>query len=112
MHLLVLEAWPERAGQMVGLERRRADCYTIHPAPVVFPHRYYLYFFPGLLVRLLRIRPDVLHVNEEAHRFLPFLILLLRPLLERLWGRQEPVLLYAEQNIVKRYQPPFRWFER
>jgi glycosyltransferase involved in cell wall biosynthesis len=112
MHLLVPEAWPERAGQMVALERRRAECYTIHPAPVLFPHHYYLYFFPGLLIRLLRIRPDVLHVYEEAHSFLPFLILLLRPLLERVWGRRVPVLLYAAQNIVKRYPPPFRWFER
>jgi glycosyltransferase involved in cell wall biosynthesis len=112
MHLLVPEAWPERAGQMVALEQRHAECYTIHPAPVLFPHHYYLYFFPGLLVRLLRIRPDVLHVYEEAHSFLPFLILLLRPLLECLWGRHVPVLLYAAQNIVKRYPPPFRWFER
>jgi len=39
------------------------------------------------------------------------LVLLLRPLLERLWGRPLPVLLYAAQNIVKRYPLPFRWCE-
>jgi glycosyltransferase involved in cell wall biosynthesis len=42
---------------------------------------------------------------------LPALILLLRPLLARLWRRPVPVILYAAQNIVKRYPWPFRWFE-
>ncbi|HMA33136.1 MAG TPA: glycosyltransferase family 4 protein [Chloroflexia bacterium] len=111
MHLLVPEAWPERAGQMVALERRTAPSYRIHPAGVLFPRHYYIYLFPNLLAHLWRIRPDILHVYEEAHSLLPFLILLLRPLLARCWGRRLPVILYAAQNIVKRYPLPFRWFE-
>ncbi len=111
MHLLVPTAWPERAGQMVRLERRSAPDYAIHAGRVLFPHHYYAYFFPGLLGYLLRIRPGVLHVYEEAHSLLPFLVLLMRPLLERLWRRRVPVVLYAAQNIVKRYPLPFRWFE-
>src|SRR5689334_19597227 len=64
MHLLVPTAWPERAGEMVRLERRRAPAYTIHAAPVLFPHHYYIYLFPGLLRHLLRTRPHILHVYE------------------------------------------------
>ncbi|HUS16960.1 MAG TPA: glycosyltransferase family 4 protein [Chloroflexia bacterium] len=112
MHLLVPTAWPERAGTMVPLERRSAPGYAIHPARVLFPHHYYVYFFPNVLWHLLRVRPNILHVYEEAHSFLPFLILLLRPLLGRLWGRRVPVILYAAQNVVKRYPWPFRAFER
>jgi glycosyltransferase involved in cell wall biosynthesis len=112
MHLLVPPAWPERPGPLVRLERGHDPAYTIHSAPVLFPHHYYVYLFPGLLGHLLRIRPHVLHVYEEAHSLLAFAILALRPLLERHWGRRVPVILYAAQNIVKRYPLPFRLFEQ
>jgi glycosyltransferase involved in cell wall biosynthesis len=109
MHLLVPRRWPERGGQMTPLERRRGPPgVTIHPARTLFTGFYYIYLFPGLLGTLLRLRPDVLHVYEEAHSLLPALILLLRPWLERLWGRPVPVILYAAQNIVKTYPWPFR----
>lgn len=111
MHLLVPKAWPERAGHMVDLERRRADTYTIHPARVIFPYHYYIYLYPGLLSHLLRLRPAVLHVYEEAHSLLAAVILGLRPWLEQHWGRRVPVILYAAQNIVKRYPWPFRGLE-
>ncbi len=111
MHLLVPEAWPERAGEMVALEPGPPAGYAIHPRPVLFSHHYYVYLIPGLLRALGRLRPDILHVYEEPHSLLAFLILLLRPALERAWGRPLPVLLYAAQNVVKRYPPPFRWFE-
>ena len=112
VHLLVPTAWPERAGQSVALERRTAPDYAIHAGSVWFPQHYYIYLFPGLLGTLLRVRPAVLHVYEEPHSLLPALILAVRPLLERWWGRRVPVILYAAQNIVKRYPPPFCWFEQ
>jgi glycosyltransferase involved in cell wall biosynthesis len=112
LHLLVPTAWPERGGRMTPLERTHAPGYAIHARRVWFPRHYYGYLFPGLLGVLWRVRPAVLHVYEEAHSLLPFLILLLRPLLALLWRRPLPVILYAAQNIVKRYPPPFRWFER
>jgi glycosyltransferase involved in cell wall biosynthesis len=112
MHLLVPHHWPERAGQPTPLERRSGPPgVTIHPARTWFTGWYYIYLFPGLLITLLRLRPDVLHVYEEAHSLLPALILLLRPLLARLWRRPVPVILYAAQNIVKRYPWPFRGCE-
>jgi glycosyltransferase involved in cell wall biosynthesis len=109
VHLLVPRRWPERGGQMTPLERRRGPPgVTIHPARTWFTGFYYIYLFPGLLHTLLRLRPDVLHVYEEAHSLLPALILALRPWLERRWGRRVPVILYAAQNIVKQYPWPFR----
>ena len=108
VHLLVPRRWPERGGQMTPLERRTGPPgVTIHPARTWFTGFYYIYLFPGLLGTLLRLRPDVLHVYEEAHSLLPALILLLRPWLERLWGRRVPVILYAAQNVVKPYPWPF-----
>ena len=109
VHLLVPRHWPERGGQMTPLERRHGPPgVTIHPARTWFTGFYYIYLFPGLLGTLLWLRPDVLHVYEEAHSLLPALILALRPWLERRWGRRVPVILYAAQNIVKQYPWPFR----
>src|SRR5436190_18551946 len=76
LHLLVPTAWPERAGQMVALERRAAPDYAIHPARVLFPRHYYIYLFPNLLAHLARIQPHILHVYEEPHSLLAGLLLL------------------------------------
>jgi glycosyltransferase involved in cell wall biosynthesis len=111
MRLLAPTAWPERGDTMLALERTRAPNYTIEAGRVLFARHYYLYLFPDLLGRLLRARPDIIYLYEEAHTLIAFLTLLLRPALERRWGRRVPVLLYAAQNIVKRYPPPFRFFE-
>ena len=112
VHLLVPERWPERGSQMTALERRCGPPgVTIHPGRTWLTGRYYLYLFPNLLSVLWRVRPDVLHVYEEAHSLLPALVLLVRPWLARLWGRPLPVILYAAQNVVKRYPWPFRWWE-
>jgi glycosyltransferase involved in cell wall biosynthesis len=64
--------------------------------------------FPSLLYQLLRYRPDIIYCYEEAHTFIAAAVLFLR----RVFLPESRVLLYAAQNIKKRYPIPFRLFER
>ncbi len=68
----------------------------------------YLFFFnPFQVSRLLRDGPfDVVHIWEEPYVFAGFQIS------EAVHRRGLPFCFHTNQNIVKRYPPPFRYFER
>jgi glycosyltransferase involved in cell wall biosynthesis len=106
--LLTPKRWPERAGQMVEAEPSEDSGYQLVIARTVFTGFYYIYFFPSLLYQLLRYRPDIIYCYEEAHAFMAACTLLLR----RIFLPESGVILYAAQNIKKRYPIPFRLFER
>ncbi|MDQ6695565.1 MAG: glycosyltransferase, partial [Chloroflexota bacterium] len=104
---LVPRRWPERAGQMVEAEKPCLTNYRLVKARAFFTGFYYIYFYPSLLFQLLRYRPQVIYCYEEAHTFIAALVLGLR----RLFLPRSRVLLYAAQNIKKRYPLPFRLCE-
>jgi glycosyltransferase involved in cell wall biosynthesis len=106
--LLTPKRWPERAGQMVHTEPSDDSGYRLVTARTLFTGLYYLYIFPSLLYQLLRYRPDVIYCYEESHTLIAACVLLLR----RIFLPESKVLLYAAQNIKKRYPIPFRLFER
>lgn len=107
--LLIPRRWPERAGQWVPAEPSPPGSgYRVLTGWTTLTGLYYLYYFPGLVFRLLRMRPDVVYCYEEAHTLLAAAVLLIL----RLFMPRTRVLLYAAQNIVKRYPWPFRMFER
>ena len=110
--LLIPKRWPERAGQMVHAEPDCADSsitnYRVIEARTLFTGFYYVYLFPSLLYQLLKYRPQIIYCYEEAHTLMSALVLLIR----RVYLPESKVLLYAAQNIKKRYPLPFRLFER
>ncbi len=108
MTLLVPRRWPERAGRTVHAEDPGDRDYRLVKATTLFTGFYYIYFFPSLLYQLLRYRPDVIYCYEEAHTLLAACLLVLR----LIFLPHSQVLLYAAQNIKKRYPLPFRLFER
>jgi glycosyltransferase involved in cell wall biosynthesis len=108
LSLLVPRRWPERAGQMVHAEDPPGGNYHLIKAHTAFTGLYYIYFFPGLLGQVLRYRPDVIYCYEEPHTLLAACVLAIR----RRFLPGSRVLLYAAQNIKKRYPPPFTLFER
>ncbi len=105
--LLIPRRWPERAGQMVEAEPSYAESYRVIMARTLFTGLYYIYLFPSLLYQLLRYRPDIIYCYEEAHTLIAASVLFLR----RIFLPESRVLLYAAQNIKKRYPLPFRLFE-
>jgi glycosyltransferase involved in cell wall biosynthesis len=107
--LLIPRRWPERSGQWVQAEPSPpGSSYRVVTGRTTLTGLYYLYYFPGLLFRLRHTRPAIVYCYEEAHTLLAAAVLLMR----RLFLPGTKVLLYAAQNIVKRYPWPFRAFER
>ncbi|MGA7730591.1 MAG: glycosyltransferase [Chloroflexia bacterium] len=111
--LLSPRRWPERAGQMVHAESdppevAAASNYRHITARTLFTGFYYIYLFPSLLYQLLKYRPQIIYCYEEAHTLIAALTLLFR----RIFLPDSKVLLYAAQNIKKRYPFLFRLCER
>jgi glycosyltransferase involved in cell wall biosynthesis len=93
---------------MVHVEPSDDSSYRVVAARTLFTGFYYIYIFPSLLYHLLRYRPDIIYCYEEAHTLIAAAVLFLR----RVFLPESRVLLYAAQNIKKRYPVPFRSFER
>lgn len=67
--LLIPRRWPERAGQMVRAEPSPPGSgYHVLTGWTTLTGLYFLYYFPGLLFRLRRLRPEIVYCYEEADR--------------------------------------------
>ena len=103
--VLVPPAWRDRRGSQ-PLERVHVDGYTLLESPVRLNGNYHLHHYPALSDELRRIRPHVLHMDEEPYNWATWLGL-------RVSQRQDiPALFFTWQNIDRRYPMPFRRFEQ
>ena len=116
---LTVFAPPAWAGQ--PLERAHLAGYTLRELPVRFNGNFHLHYYPTLARELAAARPDVFHIDEEPYNLATFLALRLPlrlplPSGERAGVRggstQPKSLFFTWQNLLRRYPPPFRWFER
>ena len=104
--LVAPHRWNE-GGRDVALDAGPGD--QVHAVRTYGRHPFRFAYDPIGLWRALRASPvDVLDVHEEPASLATFEVLVLA----RLAGVQAPVCLYSAQNLLKRYPPPFRWFER
>ncbi|MFH1539861.1 MAG: glycosyltransferase [bacterium] len=96
---------------MVALEKTHDPRYDIvrgRPLlSLVFGKRYFQ-FYPFMSRLLLRVRPDVIDLHEEPWSLVAFHTILLRNQLLP----EAKVIIETEQNIFKRFPPPFSQFER
>jgi len=99
--------WNE-GGAMVDLDAGPDEDIIVVPTLGRHPFRFSAH--PWSLFRALRAHRsiDVLDVHEEPAA----LATIETMLLARLAGCRAPVVCYSAQNLLKRYPPPFRWFER
>lgn len=92
-------------GREQQLERAHTEGYELIVEPIRWNGNFHLFYFPGLGRRLSRLRPDILHIDEEPYNLATFLA-------TRLALRQGArPLFFTWQNIYRRYPPPFRWLE-
>ena len=75
-------------------------------APLVFSGQYHLHFYPTAGALLRRLRPDVLHVDEEPYNLATWQLLRIG---QALGARG---LFFTWQNLSRRYPWPFRHFEQ
>ena len=102
---LVPPSWHDRRGRTT-LETGPAGRYRVQSIPLWLNGNYHLHFYPTLYGTLNRLQPDLLHVDEEPYNLATWQALA--------WARHHrvPSCFFTWQNLLRRYPPPFRWFER
>ncbi len=103
--VLVPAYWRDRRGTQM-LERAHTRGYTLRTVPLVWNGSYHLHFYPTLPRELARLRPQVVHMDEEPYNLATWLGVRAA---QRIGARP---LFFTWQNLLRRYPPPFRWFER
>jgi glycosyltransferase involved in cell wall biosynthesis len=88
------------------LERRFTEGYRLEALPIALNGRHHLHFYPALGRALRRLRPDVLHVDEESFNLATFLAM------RAGLAVGARCCFYNWANIDRRYPPPFSLFER
>lgn len=88
------------------LERAHTTGYEMRVAPVLLNGQHHLHFYPGLGRLLRRMRPDILHMDEEPYNLATWHALRAG---EAAGARG---LFFSWQNLSRRYPWPFRRFEQ
>jgi glycosyltransferase involved in cell wall biosynthesis len=93
-------------GARLELERAHLAGYRLVVLPIRWNGHFHLFHFVGLRACLERLRPDIVHVDEEPYNLATGLALRVAA---RLGARR---LFFTWQNLLRRYPPPFGLWER
>jgi len=107
VELMVLTppSWRDRRGTQAA-ERLHTVGYELRTIPILFNGAYHMHFYPTLVKELRDLKPEVVHVDEEPYN----LATLLGVRAARTVGAKP--IFFTWQNLLRRYPPPFNWFER
>jgi glycosyltransferase involved in cell wall biosynthesis len=103
--VVVPPEWRDRRSH-IRLERAHTAGYELVVAPLRFAGQYHLHFYPTLGAILKRIRPDIVHMDEEPYNLATWHGLRLA---EAAGARG---IFFTWQNLNRRYPWPFRAFEQ
>ncbi len=97
--------WDEET-RRVRLERAYTAGYELVVAPIALSGRFHLHFYPGLHRLFARLRPQVVHADEEPYNLATMQMIGL--------GRRQGArtLFFSWQNLYRRYPFPFSVIER
>lgn len=107
VELIVLTppSWRDRRGTQTA-ERLHTVGYELRTIPILFNGAYHMHLYPTLVKELRELKPEVVHVDEEPYN----LATLLGVRAARAVGAKP--IFFTWQNLLRRYPPPFNWFER
>jgi glycosyltransferase involved in cell wall biosynthesis len=103
--VIVPPYWLDERGRLV-LERQHTTGYDLLVERMVFNGQFHLHFYPGLGSQIRRLRPDLVHIDEEPYNLATAHALWLA---SRAGARS---LFFSWQNLLRRYPLPFRLLER
>lgn len=111
--VVVPARWRED-GIDLPLDRAHTAGYELVALPVFLPGRFHLHAYRGLDDLIGRVRPDLVHIDEEAYNFAAYQALrAARGARPSGAARAYPrTLFFTWQNLRRRYPPPFSIFER
>jgi glycosyltransferase involved in cell wall biosynthesis len=97
--------WRDERG-VTQLERQHTEGYSLVVEKMALNGNFHLHFYPGLSKQIRRVRPDLVHMDEEPYNLATAHALWLA----RRAGSKS--LFFSWQNIQRRYPLPFRLLER
>jgi glycosyltransferase involved in cell wall biosynthesis len=104
--VVVPPTWDEPRAAQVRYENGPTPGYRVIQTPIWHNGHHHTHWYPkfGAIVRA--IRPDVVHVDEEAFNFATYTAL------RAAHAVGAKTCFYNYANIERRYPPPFGWFEQ
>lgn len=104
LHVAVPPSWRDERGEQ-QLELTHLDGYQLWRLPLLFNGSFHFHLYPGLGRLLDRVRPDILHMDEEPYNLATAHAAWLAA------RRRLPFVFFTWQNLMRHYPPPFAWFE-
>jgi glycosyltransferase involved in cell wall biosynthesis len=104
--VIVPPLWRSPGGAITHLERAHVTGYDLLVEPMALNGNFHLHFYPRLARHLARIRPHVVHIDEEPYN----LATLQATWLARRYGAR--ALFFSWQNLNRRYPFPFNVIEQ
>jgi glycosyltransferase involved in cell wall biosynthesis len=96
-----------RDGQRIlPLERAYTSGYELHVLPMVFNGNFHVHFYRGLDALVRSFRPQIMHIDEEPYNLATF------QAMRSAQRHGAQALFFTWQNLLRRYPPPFSFFER
>jgi len=104
--VVVPPQWREPGGAIIHLERAHVVGYELVAEPLALNGHFHLHFYPRLGRQFARVRPHVVHIDEEPYNLAT---------LQTMWLAQRygaRALFFTWQNLNRHYPFPFNWIER
>ncbi len=96
--------WKDERGQ-VAFERCFTRGYALRIEPMTLNGHFHLHFYPTLPSIMQSVQPDIVHIDEEPYNLATF------HALRAANAVGAASLFFTWQNMLRRYPPPFSWFE-
>jgi glycosyltransferase involved in cell wall biosynthesis len=103
--VVVPPGWRDERGWM-ALERAYTEGYDLRVTPMALNGNFHLHFYPHLRRIFGETQPQIVHVDEEPYNLATWQAVRLA----RRAGAK--ALFFAWQNHLRRYPPPFSWWEQ
>jgi glycosyltransferase involved in cell wall biosynthesis len=97
--------WQER-GQKIPLERNHAKGYELLTEEMALNGHFHLHFYPNLGEQVRRLKPHIMHIDEEPYNLATFQAMRLAI------SVGATALFFTWQNLLRRYPFPFNWMEK
>ena len=97
--------WRDERGVM-RLEREYTQGYELVVEKMALNGHFHLHFYPGLGKHFRRIKPHIVHIDEEPYNLATWQAMRLAK------AQGARALFFTWQNIHRRYPPPFSLIER
>ena len=97
--------WKSDDGSKQQLERLYTSGYNMIVTPMALNGNFHLHFYPQLGQIMRKVRPDIVHIDEEPYNFATYQAMRLA---QKIKAR---ALFFTWQNLYRNYPPPFRQME-